>query len=191
MIELLRRPEKAVTELLRKIEQDNPFGGHLVGLDHRLKGEDRLKEKIVEHIESEVGSTVADAAGEISDAVRYTFCFGLEEYVDGHAYVRQILESAGWQMAYSKNHWMENPEYKGINSRWTSPEGGRFELQFHTPDSFYAKDHLTHRSYERLRAPDTSRAEQHALHDYQREVTSALPEPERITEIVDIRKEAV
>ena len=55
MIELLRRPEKAVTELLRKIQQDNPYGGHLVGLDHRLKGEDRLKEKIVDKMGVEGG----------------------------------------------------------------------------------------------------------------------------------------
>ena len=48
IIELLRTPEKAVTELLQKIQQDNPYGGYLVGLGHRLKGEDRLKEKIVD-----------------------------------------------------------------------------------------------------------------------------------------------
>ena len=58
MIELLRRPEKAVTELLRKIQQDNPFGGHLVGLDHRLKGEDRLKEKIVDKMGVKADATL-------------------------------------------------------------------------------------------------------------------------------------
>jgi len=189
IIELLRKPEKAVTDLLQKIQQDSPHGGYLVGLDHRLKGADRLKEKIVEHIESEVGSTVTDAASEINDAVRYTFCFGPAEYVEGHGYMRQKLESAGCQMTYSKNHWIDNPEYRGINSRWATPEGDQFELQFHTPESFYAKDQLTHPSYKRLRRPDTSRAEQRALHDYQREVSSALPEPDRIIEIANMRKE--
>ena len=66
--------------------------------------------------------------------------------------VRQKLESAGCQMTYSKNHWMDDPQYKGVNSRWETPDGGRFELQFHTPDSFYAKEELTHPSYDRLRS---------------------------------------
>ena len=31
-----------------QIERDNTHGGVLVGLEHRLKGPDRLKEKIVD-----------------------------------------------------------------------------------------------------------------------------------------------
>src|ERR1022692_3188274 len=183
IIELLRRPEKAVTELLQKIQQDNPYGGYLVGLDHRLKGTDRLKEKIVEHLESEVGSTATDAASEINDAVRYTSCFGPGEYVDGHGYVHRMLESAGCEMTYSENHWIENPQYKGINSRWETPGGGRFELQFHTQESFYAKEQLTHRSYNRLRSPDTSWDELPELEAYQCTVSGALPEPAGIAAI--------
>ena len=58
------------------------------------------------------------------------------------------LSLAGYQMTYSKNHWLDDPQYKGINSRWETPDGGRFELQFHTQESFYAKEVLTHRSYD-------------------------------------------
>ena len=77
IIELLRKPEKAVTELLQKIQQDNPYGGYLVGLDHRLKGEDRLKEKIVDKMRVKVGSSRQPTPlATINDAVRYTFCFG-------------------------------------------------------------------------------------------------------------------
>ena len=42
-------------------------------------------------------------------------------------------------MIYSKNHWRDDPEYKGINTRWITPEGQRFEVQFHTAESFHAK----------------------------------------------------
>ena len=46
-------------------------------------------------------------------------------------------------MYYSKNYWT-HPEYKGVNTRWATPDGQRFEVQFHTPDSFHAKHHVTH-----------------------------------------------
>jgi len=53
----MRRPEEAVTKLLQEIEQDNPHGGVLGGLEHRLKGTDRLKEKIAEKAEGDVEPT--------------------------------------------------------------------------------------------------------------------------------------
>ena len=53
-----------------------------------------------------------------------------------------------------------------------TPEGQRFEVQFHTPDSFHAKHHVTHLAYERIRDPTTSRAELRELHAFQREVSS-------------------
>ena len=185
MIELLRRPEEAVTELLRKIQQDNPYGGHLVGLDHRLKGEDRLKEKIVDKMGVKADTSPTDAARTINDAVRYTFCFSNDEYVRGHGDVRRRLELAGYKLTYSENHWLDDPQYKGVNSRWETPDGGRFELQFHTQESFYAKEVLTHPSYRRLRSTATSRAEERALMDYQRQVSAAVPQLPEIWRISD------
>jgi len=41
----LREHEGAITAKLREIEKDSPHGGVLVGLSHRLKGDDRLKRK--------------------------------------------------------------------------------------------------------------------------------------------------
>ncbi len=139
----LRGPEKEVTTLLKQIEQDNPHGGVLAGLEHRFKGTNRLKEKIVEKAEGDLGIGLADVTRKINDAVRYTFRFSDQDYVTGCLDVRQRLESAGCQMFYGKNHWADDPEYKGINTRWTTPTGGRFELQFHTSESFYAKENLT------------------------------------------------
>jgi hypothetical protein len=185
MVELLRKPEKAVTELLLKIQQDNPYGGYLVGLDHRLKGEDRLKEKMTDKMGVKVDASPADAAGTINDAVRYTFCFGHDEYVRGHGDVRRQLELAGYKRTYSRNHWLDNPQYKGVNSRWEAPDGGRFELQFHTPESFYAKERLTHSSYKRLRSPGTSRAEERALMVFQNQVSAAVPQPSEVWRILD------
>jgi hypothetical protein len=60
-------------------------------------------------------------------------------------------------MYRSTNHWAD-PEYKGINTRWITQQGQRFEVQFHTPESFHAKEILTHKAYERIRDTTTRMA---------------------------------
>jgi hypothetical protein len=131
----LRASEPAITADLRQIEHDNPSGGLLAGLEHRLKGDQRLKGKIADAAKNELGSNAADSV-QISDAVRYTFCFDRASYVQGHGYVSQRLEALGYQLVYSKNRWLGDPQYKGVNTRWQNPDGARFEVQFHTEESF-------------------------------------------------------
>ena len=63
------------------------------------------------------------------------------------------LKSAGYEMYYTKNSWSD-AEYKGINTRWVTPEGQRFEVQFHTPESFHAKHEVTHKAYEHLQGSE-------------------------------------
>jgi hypothetical protein len=173
----LREPEPAITADLRQLEHDNHLGGYLAGLDHRLKGDQRLKEKIADKLQFDLATTTVDAADQISDAVRYTFCFSRDSYVEGCGVMRQTLEERGYRMTYSANNWSDNPQYKGINTRWQAPSGDKFELQFHTMESLHAKSVLTHRSYERLRSPTVSRAERVELETYQRVVTAAIPDP--------------
>src|SRR5579859_156184 len=186
-IGLLRRPEEAVTGLLTRIEHDNPHAGVLVGLDHRLKGPDRLKEKIADKLGIKGVAGAADAVKTINDAIRYTFCFGGDHYVRGHDDVQARLESAGCRMTYRKNHWPDDPHYKGINSRWTTPDRGRFELQFHTRESFYAKEQLTHPAYRRLRQPTTTAPERRELLAFQSKVSAAVPEPAEVRRVTDFK----
>ncbi|MGH3399105.1 MAG: hypothetical protein ACRDPO_30920, partial [Streptosporangiaceae bacterium] len=180
--------EKGITETLKRIEQDNTCGGALAGLEHCLKGADRIKAKIWDKTEARAGLSVADAAGQVKDAVRYTFRFEADAYVRGYAEVRERLGSAGCRMTYSRNDWLTNPEYKGVNTRWVTPDGGRFELQFHTPESLDAKENRTHRAYERFRSLSVSRPEEEDLRAYQHYVNAAVPRPAGI-EIIGDRKE--
>jgi hypothetical protein len=184
-ISRVQRAEKAVTRDMREAGSQNECGGWLEGLDYRLKSEDRLKEKLAEKIEHEPGKTVATALGQVSDAIRYTFCFEPMSYVDGCSGVTHHLEEHGYRMIYGKNHWLDNPEYKGINTRWVTAEGQRFEVQFHTPESFHAKQHVTHWSYERLRNPLTEDDERTELRSYQREVCTWIGVPRGIQVIGD------
>jgi hypothetical protein len=129
----------------------------------------------------------ADAAMEVKDAVRYTFCIGAEEYVAAHAEIGRQLESAGYRKAYGRNHWLEDADYNGVNTQWTTSDGGRFELQFHTRESFYAKEQLTHPPYRRLRRPTTTPPERAELLAFQREVCAAVPKPPGVSQISDFK----
>ena len=125
--------------------------------------------------------TPQEVIREIPDAIRYTFCFESANYSDGYWDVKQRLETHAYRMVYSKNHWRDDPEYKGINTRWVTQEGQVFELQFHTPESYHAKQEVTHNSYERIRNRLTGRSERLELEEFQREVCSWIAAPNEVT----------
>jgi len=128
---------------------------------------------------------IQDIIREIPDAVRYTFCFKLEDYASGYRETTDRMAKSGYVSIYSKNHWRDDPEYKGINTRWITEDGQRFEVQFHTAESLHAKQHVTHWAYERLRNPLTSANERQELRSFQQEVSSWIPVPEGATAIPD------
>jgi hypothetical protein len=184
----MREAEPRVSEDVQAIEQDNKYGGWLEGFKYRLKEEDRLREKIAAKLEVEPSTTVAGALLEVGDAIRYTYCFQPESYARGCYDIKERFESRGHEMYYSQNHW-SHPEYKGINTRWVTPQGQRFEVQFHTPESHHAKEYVTHWAYERIRDPATSDEERGQLKAFQREVSSWIRIPNGATDIPDYRKE--
>ena len=186
----LRDAEPTFSADAQAIEQENKdnHGGWLEGFDHRLKGEDRLGEKVAAQLEVEPGMTATEALREVPDGIRYTYCFQPESYTQGYYDIRERFEGHGYEMYYSQN-WWTNPEYKGINTRWEASDGQRFEVQFHTPDSFHAKHHVTHTAYERIRDPATSRAELRELHAFQQTVSSRIQVPDGAVYIPDHRKE--
>jgi hypothetical protein len=186
----VRDAEPGASARVQAIEQENKdkYGGWLEGFEHRLKGEDRLKEKIADKLQVEPSMTAAGALRDVGDAIRYTFCFQPANYTRGYYDIKERYENRGCEMYFSKN-WWTNSEYKGVNTRWLAPEGQRFEVQFHTPESFHAKHYMTHTAYERIRDPATSDEERAEFKAFQREVSSWIRVPDGATDIPDYRKE--
>jgi hypothetical protein len=185
----IREAERALSADAQAIEQENKHGGWLEGFEHRLKGEDRLQEKIADQMASEEDQSAGEVLRRIPDVIRYTYCFEPDNYARGYYDIKERFESRGHEMYYSKNYWTD-PEYKGINTRWATPEGQRFELQFHVQESFHAKHYVTHLAYERIRdTTTTSRAELRELHAFQREVSSWIQIPDGAADIPDFMKE--
>lgn len=176
--------ETVITPAMRRIEAEDP-SRNLVGLDYRLKAEDRLKEKVADELEARPGLTAAKALSSVPDAVRFTFCYEDQRYASGVRADLMRLRAEGFELAKPlKNSWSSD-QYKGINTQWREPETGqRFEVQFHTRPSFEAKQ-LSHDAYERIRNPQTSEPELDELEDFQRQVCGKIPVPPDAAEIDD------
>jgi hypothetical protein len=169
-----------VTPAMRRIEAEDP-GRCLTGLDHRLKGKDRLAEKVAQSMEKR-GRTAEQAFSTVKDAIRYTFEYPEDKYAHGVRADVDRLKAEGFELAELRNSW-ENEEYKGINSRWRLADNSQLiEVQFHTHASFEGKQE-THGAYERLRTLPEDDVEVFALRACQREVTAKIPVPPGAIEI--------
>ena len=172
--------ENVTTPAMRRIEAEDP-ARHLAGLEHRLKGQDRLTEKVTK-IMDERGHSAQEAFGVIKDAIRYTFQYNGDRYADGVRADCARLKDAGFEPVDLVNSW-DKPHYKGINSRWRVPGSGQlFEVQFHTSASFEAKQE-THVAYEKLRVGVPTRIEQRRLELFQHEVSARVPVPRGTSDI--------
>jgi hypothetical protein len=133
------------------IDTANANGGTMEGLDFRMKAESSLARKIDDE-KIENGGNAEVTADKMSDVVRYTMTFEEGGYADGVSATVSDLEAKGYQMRV-KNYWQEGDPYQGINVAAVHPNGQKFELQFHTPGSYKAKDpiHVEYQTYRESR----------------------------------------
>jgi hypothetical protein len=168
------REREKISPALRDVESHDP-ARHLVGFEDRLKGRDRIKEKVCVNI-SEFDFSPEEAVSLVPDAIRYTFQYQEARYSQGVRADITSLQSQGFDLVKLKNSWLDE-QYKGINSQWVDPATGqRFELQFHTRISFEAKQ-LTHGAYERIRTQQADEFEEMVLEAFQKKVTAEVPVP--------------
>jgi hypothetical protein len=164
------------------------MGGKMIGLEHRLKSAESLTRKIATDMANE-GLTEEQAAGRIADGVRYTSSFPPDKLAEGTQATLKQLESEGNKIIKLKNTWLdETSSYKGINVQMQSPDGQVFELQFHTPESFWAKDEGTHAIFEQMRKVPKGSPEWEALNEQQMEIARKLRVPDGIDKIKPIKK---
>jgi hypothetical protein len=179
---IAERERETISPALRAIESQDP-DRHLIGFDDRLKGRDRIKEKVADRIE-EKNRSPNEAVSLIPDTIRYTFQYDQAGYTQGVWADIGRLKGQGFELHKLKNSWSKE-EYQGINSQWIEPDTGqRFELQFHTRISFEAKQ-LTHDAYERLRSGQLDEFEKLVLKAFQRKVSAEVPVPLGATDIPD------
>lgn len=176
------REREKISPALRGVADQDP-GRHLIGFEHRLKGRDRIKEKVCDTIR-DFDRSPEEAVALVRDTIRYTFQYQETRYTQGVRADIERMQERGFELDKLKNSW-SGEQYRGINSQWIDPATGqRFELQFHTRISFEAKQ-LTHDAYERLRTLETDKFEELVLEAFQKKVTMAVPVPPGALDISD------
>jgi hypothetical protein len=171
-----------ITPAMRAIESQDP-DCHLIGFDDRLKGRDRIKEKVHDTMD-EAGCSAEEALSIVPDTIRYTFQYRESHYTQGVWADIGRLKDQGFELHKLKNAW-SGEQYKGINSQWIDLDSGqRFEVQFHTHISFEAKQ-LTHDAYERCRTNQADEFEKMVLKAFQRKVSAEVPVPPGAVDIPD------
>lgn len=182
---IAQREEQRISPALQAIESQDPRR-HLIGFEHRLKGRDRVKEKVYDDMDL-LGRSSSEAISSLPDAIRYTFQYDEARYTRSVREDIVRMKEQGFKLNVLKNSWSSD-QYKGINTQWIEPgTGQRFELQFHTRISFEAKQ-ITHTSYERLRSKQADPLEELVLEAFQKKVSAAVPIPVDATDIFDYRE---
>ena len=179
---IAEREQEKISPALRAAESQDP-DRHLIGFEHRLKGRDRIKEKVHAFV-NDLHISPDEAVPLVYDTIRYTFQYKETSYTQGVRTDIARLKDQGFELEKLKNSW-SNEQYKGINSQWIEPDSGQgFEVQFHTRISFEAKQ-LTHDAYERLRSQQADKFEQMVLEAFQKKVTAEVPVPPGAADIPD------
>ena len=181
--------DRGITPAMRRIEAQLDHG-HLIEDAEKfaLKGPDRFKEKFARLIERYPGADPGELAANIPDGIRYTVILDFDYYTAGVEVGHARLADAGYERIETKPSW-DSDQYKGVNSQWRERDGGvRFEVQFHTEESWDAKQ-KTHAAYEKIQEPGTSVAEAERLRAYQRQVSAEVRVPPGALEIEPYKKE--
>ena len=180
--------ERGLTPAMRRIEAQLDHG-HLVEDTEKyaLKDPNRFKEKFARLIQRYPNADPSELVSSIPDGVRYTLVFEFEHYTAGVEMCQARLIDAGYDHVETQPGW-DGDEYKGVNSRWRDrPSGVMFELQFHTAESWDAKQ-KTPDAYEKIQDKATPIEEAERLRAYQREISARVPIPPGALEIPPYKK---
>jgi hypothetical protein len=133
----------------------------MVGLENKFKTKKSLIRKLFDKSYGDP-QKLQRATDRINDVLRYTFVLPIETYADGVRRTIEILRESGYRVPENKiwNAWEnigtdKDRGYRGINITVISSENQKFELQFHTRESFMLKTE-THDLYEEARLAKTS-----------------------------------
>ncbi|WP_056828349.1 minor capsid protein [Psychrobacillus sp. FJAT-21963] len=157
----------------------------MVGLEYRLKTMESYLRKVETDSKRSLDiKVISDTISNTNDVIRYTYQSDVNSLVKSFNDVIIELQKKGYSIYKIKNSWnnKSNP-YKGINCIFISPDNQKFELQFHTPESFELKNGIMHKLYEEYRLDTTSSERKKQITHEMFQLSSNLTKPININEI--------
>lgn len=155
----------------------------IVGLENKFKSETSLARKLTDF--ANVRNIAVDqVAKQINDTLRYTIVFSLENYSRGYKLALEFLGEKAYQIPKIWNAWRNvgkpnDTGYRRINATIISSQTQKFELQFHTADSFRLKME-THNLYEERRSPNITNQRDAEILAIMKELATKIERPKVI-----------
>ncbi|VTS49281.1 minor capsid protein [Streptococcus dysgalactiae] len=171
--------EPRITSQLKHITKQS--NGNLQGLDFRLKSLESLSRKIsTDSLLDEI--SLEEAANNINDALRYTAVFKPDNFFDDYHSMKSALVKNGFKIEKVKNTWLDDGPYNGVNTV-VSKDNIKFEIQYHTQESFDLKNGKLHELYEERRLPNITRKRKVELDKMMFELSKSLTKPSQIERV--------
>lgn len=171
--------EPRITSQLKHITKQS--NGNLRGLDFRLKSLESLSRKIsTDSLLDEI--SLEEAANNINDALRYTAVFKPDNFFDDYHSMKNALVRDGFKIEKVKNTWLDDGPYNGVNTV-VSKDNIKFEIQYHTQESFDLKNGKLHELYEERRLPNITRKRKAELDKMMFELSKSLTKPSQIERV--------
>ncbi len=168
--------EPSITAEVKSVAENNG-AKELAGLEDRAKTPSSVLEKKYER-----GKSVE--IEDMKDVIRYTEIYDGGDLAEGTNASLSDFESRGYTVEKVTNTWdNKNATYRGINTTLVSPDGQRFEVQFHTKESFDLKNGELHSLYEERRTLSHDDPRAIELDDKMAELSAKLERPENIDEV--------
>lgn len=160
-------------------------GAKMVNLEERFKSKDSLSRKLLDTATA-FNIPINKIASKNNDTLRYTFVFETEKYAIGFAKTLSALKQKGYEVPSRKiwNAWKQadtddDKGYRGINIMVISSQKQKFELQFHTLESFLLKT-KTHGLYKEARSLNVSKQRKAEIKQQQIRMAKKVKRPQGI-----------
>ena len=175
--------EPQITADLQNIARE--IFAEMIGLENKFKSKESLTRKLIDKSYGNIRQ-MPKKAKIINDALRYTFILPIETYAENLHQTIEELRNFGYRVPEHKvwNAWQTvgsgiDRGYRGVNITVISSQNQKFELQFHTEESFNLKEE-THIFYEELRDRNTSSKREIKLIDVLKEAAAHIKRPDGV-----------